>query len=394
MVRSLADLPVEGRVVLLRADLNVPVVKGSVPPRITDESRILASLPTIRALLDRDARVVIVSHLGRPKGAPDPALSLGPVADRLGQLLGVAVPLAQSAAEAARLTPANPVVCLENIRFDARETSKDRDARRALAAELAGIADAFVSDGFGVVHREQASVTDVAALLPSAAGLLVEREARVFRSVVDDPARPYVVVLGGAKVSDKLAVIGHLLERVDALCIGGGMAFTFLLAQGHGIGASLVEPDFVDTVRGFLRTAEAKGVDILLPSDLVIAETLSADATTRTVSADAIPDGWMGLDIGPQTAQAFADRIRTAATVVWNGPMGVFEIPAFSSGTRVVAEAIAQSSAFTVVGGGDSAAAVHAMGIQGFSHISTGGGASLEFLEGKTLPGLVALEQQ
>jgi phosphoglycerate kinase len=222
----------------------------------------------------------------------------------------------------------------------------------------------------------------------------VEREVQVFRSVVDDPARPYVVVLGGAKVSDKLAVIGHLLDRVDALCVGGGMAFTFLLAQGHGVGASLVEPDLVDTVRGFLRSAEAKGVAILLPTDLVVAESLTAEAPTRTVAADAIPDGWMGLDIGPQTAGRFADCVRSAATVVWNGPMGVFEIPAFSAGTRVVAEAIAQSAAFTVVGGGDSAAAVHAMGIQGFSHISTGGGASLEFLEGKTLPGLAALEQE
>ncbi len=394
MVRSLADLPVEGRVVLLRADLNVPVEKGSVPPRITDEARILASLPTIRSLLDRDARVVIVSHLGRPKGGADTALSLGPVADRIGERLGLRVPLAHSAAEVPDLLRASRVVCLENIRFDPRETAKDPDVRRTLAAELAGIADAFVSDGFGVVHREQASVTDVAALLPSAAGLLVEREVQVFRSVVDDPARPYVVVLGGAKVSDKLAVIGHLLDRVDALCVGGGMAFTFLLAQGHGVGASLVEPDLVDTVRGFLRSAEAKGVAILLPTDLVVAESLNAEAPTRTVAADAIPDGWMGLDIGPQTAGRFADCVRSAATVVWNGPMGVFEIPAFSAGTRVVAEAIAQSAAFTVVGGGDSAAAVHAMGIQGFSHISTGGGASLEFLEGKTLPGLAALEQE
>jgi len=380
-------------VVLLRADLNVPVEKGSVPPRITDESRIVASLPTVRALLDRGATVLIVSHLGRPKGVADPAASLATVAERLGALLGERVPLAATLAEARHLLPDHRIVCLENIRFDARETAKDPAARAALAAELAAVADVFVSDGFGVVHREQASVSDVARLLPSAAGLLVQREAEVFSSVVADPARPYVVVLGGAKVSDKLAVIGHLLDRVDALCIGGGMAFTFLVAQGYRVGDSLVEPDQVDTVRGFLNRAAAGPVEILLPCDLVIADRFAADADVRTVAAGEVPDGWQGLDIGPRTAEMFAERVRAAATVVWNGPMGVFELAPFAAGTRALAEAIAGSSAFTVVGGGDSAAAVHQLGITGFSHISTGGGARLEYLEGKTLLGLAVLEQ-
>lgn len=392
-MRTLDDLHLQGAVALLRADLNVPLAKGEQPARITDEARILASLPTVRELLGRGASVVIVSHLGRPKGVADPALSLAPVAARLAELLGVPVPLAASPAQARELVSApGSVVCIENIRFDPRETSKDPAERAALASELAAVADVFVSDGFGVVHREQASVSDVARLLPSAAGRLVESEAKVFTQVVAAPARPYTVVLGGAKVSDKLAVIGHLIERVDSLLIGGGMAFTFLLAQGHAVGDSLVQADYVDTVRGFLQEAAERGVQIGLPSDVVVADRFAADASTRIVSIDAIEPGWMGLDIGPATARAFAETIEAAATVVWNGPMGVFEMAPFAEGTRAVAAAIAGSQAFTVVGGGDSAAAVHALGISGFSHVSTGGGASLEFLEGRTLPGLAVLE--
>ena len=392
-MRTLDDLHLQGAVALLRADLNVPLAKGERPARITDEARILASLPTVRELLGRGASVVIVSHLGRPKGVADPALSLAPVAARLAELLGVPVPLAASPAQARELaTTPGSVVCLENIRFDPRETSKDPAERAALAQELAAVADVFVSDGFGVVHREQASVSDVARLLPSAAGRLVESEAKVFTQVVAAPARPYTVVLGGAKVSDKLAVIGHLLERVDSLLIGGGMAFTFLVAQGYAVGDSLVQADYVDTVRGFLQEAAERGVRIGLPSDVVVADRFAADASTRIVTIDAIEPGWMGLDIGPATARSFAATIEAAATVVWNGPMGVFEMTPFAEGTRAVAAAIAGSQAFTVVGGGDSAAAVHALGISGFSHVSTGGGASLEFLEGRTLPGLAVLE--
>jgi phosphoglycerate kinase len=287
------------------------------------------------------------------------------------------------------------VVLLENIRFDSRETSKVLDDRMALAGELASLADLFVSDGFGVVHREQASVTDIARLLPCAAGRLVHKEATVFGKIMADPARPFVVILGGSKVSDKLGVIGNLIPRVDRLLIGGGMAYTFLAAQGHGVGTSLLEADQIDAVRGFITQAQERGVELLLPVDFVIADAFAADAATQIVDADAIPDGWMGLDIGPRTRELFASRIADAGTVVWNGPMGVFEMPAFAAGTLDVARAMAASSATTVIGGGDSAAAVRILDVDenAFTHISTGGGASLEFLEGKTLPGLAVLEE-
>jgi len=327
-------------------------------------------------------------------------LSLGPVAVRLGELMGVAVGFGaditgpQSRALVAAMEPGD-VVLLENIRFDSRETSKDPQERAALAAELASLADLFVSDGFGVVHREQASVTDIARLLPSAAGRLVHTEATVFAQLLADPARPYVVILGGSKVSDKLGVIGNLIGRVDRLLIGGGMAFTFLAAAGYPVGDSLLEADQIDTVKGFVEQARASGVDLLIPVDVVIADAFATDAATDVVPADAIPEGWRGLDIGPKTAVLFAKQIAEAATVVWNGPMGVFEMAPFAAGTRAVAEALAASNAMTVVGGGDSAAAIRLLGLDegDFSHISTGGGASLEFLEGKTLPGLAILKE-
>lgn len=397
-MKSLDDLDVAGRVVLVRADFNVPLTDDGAGGRvITDDGRIRAALPTLEFLRSAGARVVLMAHLGRPKGEARPELSLAPVAERLSSLLGVPVPLAVLADASAVVAQmaAGDVVLLENIRFDARETSKDQAERKALATELAGLADVFVSEGFGVVHREQASVTDVARLLPNAAGRLVHREATVFSALLADPARPYVVVLGGSKVSDKLGVIGNLIGRVDKLLIGGGMAFTFLAAQGHAVGNSLLEADQIETVKGFLAQAAARGVDLVLPTDIVVASAFAADADTRVVPANAIPDGWMGLDIGPQSAERFATEIASAATVVWNGPMGVFEMAPFASGTRSVAEAMAASSAMTVVGGGDSAAAIRILGLDeaAFDHISTGGGASLEFLEGKALPGLTVLEE-
>ena len=347
--------------------------------------------------------MVLVSHLGRPAGAPDPRYSLAPVAARMAELLGSPVGFANTTvgpeAEAARAGLGDgEVLLLENLRFNPGETSKDAGERRAFAAELARGADAFVSDGFGVVHRRQASVTELAEALPSAAGWLVAAELEVLRRLTDEPARPYAVVLGGSKVSDKLGVISHLLERVDTLLIGGGMLFTFLAAQGHRVGASLLEADQLDTVRGYLAEAERRGVRIVLPSDVVVAEAFAADAAHEIVAADAIEssafgaDG-LGLDIGPDSARAFAEVIAEAATVFWNGPMGVFEMPAFAEGTRAVARALTETSGFTVVGGGDSAAAVRALGFDDdqFGHISTGGGASLEYLEGKSLPGLEVL---
>ena len=397
-MRSLDDLDVAGRTVLVRADFNVPLADGPNGRVITDDGRIRAALPTITWLRQHGARVVLVSHLGRPKGAPIPEATLAPVAARLTEVLGapvVLIPDLQSAPAAIAGLPADGIALLENIRFDPRETSKDPAQRATLAAELAALADAYVSDGFGVVHREQASVSDVARLLPSAAGRLVHAEASIFRSILDNPARPFVVILGGSKVSDKLGVIGNLIPRVDRLLIGGGMAFTFLAAQGHPVGASLLESDQLDTVRGFLTQAAERGVTIELPIDVVVADRFAADADVQIVPADAIPEGWMGLDIGPATREAFASRIAEAGTVVWNGPMGVFEMPAFAAGTRAVAEAMASSDATTVIGGGDSAAAVRLLGVDEarFTHISTGGGASLEFLEGRELPGLVALEE-
>jgi len=396
-MRTIDDLEVAGRRVLVRADLNVPLRDGV----ITDDGRIRASVPTIRALAERGARVVVCAHLGRPKGEVKPELSLRPVADRLAELLGRPVAFATDVVgDSATATVAGlgdgDVALLENLRFDPRETSKDDAERAAMAADLAALADVFVSDGFGVVHRKQASVFDVAHLLPHAAGGLVLAEARVFGKVLTAPDRPYVVVLGGSKVSDKLGVIGNLLGQVDRLLVGGGMCFTFLAARGLGVGDSLLEADQVDACRGFLDDAAARGVDLVLPVDVVVAREMSADAETAIVAVDAIEPGWKGLDIGPATIELFRDRLADARTVVWNGPMGVFELAPFAEGTRAVAEAITRVQGTTVVGGGDSAAAVRQLGLPeaGFTHISTGGGASLELLEGKTLPGLAVLDEE
>ena len=393
-MRTLDSLEVDGRTVLLRVDFNVPLTTVDGVTSITDDGRIRAALPTITWLREHGARVLLVAHLGRPKGTPQPELSLAPVAERLGELLGIDVPLI-ALSDVAAPRPAGSVALVENIRFDSRETSKDPAERASLARELAAGADFFVSDGFGVVHREQASVTDVARLLPNAAGLLVARETGVFSGILADPARPFVVILGGAKVSDKLGVIGNLIPRVDRLLVGGGMAYTFLAAQGHSVGNSIVEVDQIPTVAGFLADAAERGVDVILPVDIVVADGFSADAQTRIVDADAIPDGWEGLDIGPRTRALFAAQIADAGTVVWNGPVGVFEMAPFSAGTRAVAEAVAACPGLTVIGGGDSAAAIRSFGIDEdrFGHISTGGGASLEFLEGRTLPGLAVLEE-
>ncbi len=391
-------MEVEGRTIIVRSDLNVPTTSNGTV--ITDDGRIRASVPTIAALRDRGARVVVLAHLGRPKGQSDPALSLRVVAGHLAELLGCPVtfiPAVSGPEVAAQIAsvPLGAVALLENVRFDPRETSKDPDERRALAAEWASWADGFVSDGFGVVHREQASVTDIARLLPSSPGALVEAELNSFRRVLSDPERPYVVVLGGAKVSDKLAVIGHLLERVDRILVGGGMAFTFLRAEGFSVGDSLLQEDLVPTVRDIMDRARERGVQILLPVDVVIAPDVAAGVQTRVVSVGEIPPGWKGLDIGPETARRYAEALADARTIVWNGPMGVFEIPEFAEGTRAVAEAMAATDGFTVVGGGDSAAAIRHLGIDEdrFSHISTGGGASLELLEGKDLPGIFVLEE-
>lgn len=393
-IEDLGDL--RGRRVLVRADLNVPL-DGSV---ITDDGRVRASVPTLRRLRAAGARVIVVAHLGRPKGTPDPTFSLAPVAERLGELLGTTVRFASdTVGESARSTVSalgdGDVALLENLRFDPRETSKDDAERAAFAAELAGLADVYVSDGFGVVHRKQASVYDVATRLPAAAGDLVLREVEALRRATDAPERPYVVVLGGSKVSDKLGVIENLLRVADRLLIGGGMVFTFLAAQGHGVGRSLLESDQIDAVRGYLAEAERRGVEIVLPTDVVVADEFAADSPHDVVPVDAIPADRIGLDIGPASGRLFAGKIADARTVVWNGPMGVFEFPAFAEGTRAVAQALADCSGFSIVGGGDSAAAVRRLGFDetAFGHISTGGGASLEFLEGKTLPGLAVLEQ-
>ena len=387
---------VDGRRVFVRCDLNVPMADGA----IADDGRIRASLPTLRALVDAGAKVVVAAHLGRPKGEVRPDLSLRPVADRLAALLERPTAFIDassgSAAEAAvGLIEAGGVLVLENVRFDARETSKDDTERAALAAAYSRLCDVFVSDGFGVVHRKQASVYDIAARCPAYAGRLVASEVEVLRRLTVDPDRPYAVVLGGSKVSDKLGVIGHLLERVDRMLVGGGMVFTFLAAQGHRTGTSLLEADQVDTVRGLLEQARVRGVEVVLPTDIVVADRFAADAPPVVVAADAIPDDMMGLDIGPDSGRHFADRLADAATVFWNGPMGVFEFPAFAAGTRSVAQALVDCPGFTVVGGGDSAAAVRALGFgdAAFGHISTGGGASLEYLEGRELPGIAVLDE-
>ncbi|MDR1427209.1 MAG: phosphoglycerate kinase [Bifidobacteriaceae bacterium] len=387
--------PLAGRRVLVRADLNVPL-DGQT---ITDDGRIRASLPTIEALADAGAKVIVMAHLGRPKGAPDPKYSLAPVAARLSELMGRPVAFAADtvgpAAHAAVASLADGgVALLENLRFNPGETSKDEKERGAFADELAALGDVFVSDGFGVVHRKQASVYDIAQRLPAAVGGLVLTEVESLRKATENPARPYAVVLGGSKVSDKLGVIENLLDKADLLLIGGGMAFTFLAAKGYEIGASLLEADQIPTVQGYLDKATRNGVEIVLPTDVVVARTFAPDAEHKVVAAGGIPAGWMGLDIGPASAAQFREKILGAGTVVWNGPMGVFEFPAFAEGTKAVAQAIVDSSAFSIVGGGDSAAAVRLLGFPeaGFSHISTGGGASLGFLEGKSLPGVAVLE--
>lgn len=394
-MRDLSEFEVKGRRVLVRVDLNVPL-DGDV---ITDDGRIRASVPTIRELAGRGARVIACAHLGRPKGEPNPRYSLAPVARRLGELLGAEVAFAadvvgKSAQSVVEALQDGQVALLENLRFEPGEESKDDAQRAAFAERLAALGEIYVGDGFGAVHRKHASVYDVPLLLPHAAGGLVLAEVDVLRRLTEKPARPYVVVLGGAKVSDKLGVIGNLLTKVDRLLIGGGMAYTFLAAQGHEVGRSLLQEDQLDQVREFLNEAAGRGVRLVLPVDVLAATHFAEDAEYEVVDATAIPADRQGLDIGPRSAELFAAELADAGTVFWNGPMGVFEFDSFSGGTRAVAEALIRSEAFTVVGGGDSAAAVRRLGLpeDGFSHISTGGGASLEYLEGKTLPGLVALE--
>ena len=397
-VAELGDL--RGKRVLVRSDLNVPLEDGA----ITDDGRIRASLPTIRQLSDAGARVVVTAHLGRPKGQPDPRYSLAEVAGRLGDLLGQRVAFASdTVGEGARAVvealEEGQVALLENVRFHEGETSKDDGVRGEFADQLASLADLFVSDGFGVVHRKQASVYDVAQRLPHAIGGLVAEEIDVLRRLTEDPARPYVVVLGGSKVSDKLGVIDNLLGKADRLLIGGGMVFTFLKAQGHEVGRSLLERDQLDTCREYLRRGEKSGVQILLPTDVVVADEFPGGsddneaAGPTVVPADQIPADKIGLDIGPDSGRAFAEALSDARTVFWNGPMGVFEFDQFSGGTRAVAEALTKVDGLTVVGGGDSAAAVRQLGFDesAFGHISTGGGASLEYLEGKNLPGIDVL---
>ncbi len=392
---DLSTIDVAGKRVFLRCDLNVPLKEGV----IKDDGRIKASLPTIQLLLEKGASLVIAAHLGRPKGEAKPELSLAPVAKRLSELLGREVKFVGEVTGAAVTTAAESlkageILLLENIRFSAAETSKEESERAAFAAELAKLADFYVGDGFGAVHRKHASVFDLPKLLPHAAGLLVAAEVQVLKKLTQNPERPYGVVLGGAKVSDKLGVIENLLGKVDVLAIGGGMVFTFLKAQGKEIGTSLVEAEMLDVVKGLIATAEKNGVKLVLPTDIVVAPTFAPDATPTLVAADAIPADQMGLDIGPVSAKAFAAEVVKCKTVFWNGPMGVFEFPNFAAGTKVVAQALTQVSGISVVGGGDSAAAVRALGFADsqFGYISTGGGASLEYLEGKDLPGLKALE--
>ncbi|QDZ13777.1 phosphoglycerate kinase [Humibacter ginsenosidimutans] len=402
-LRTLESLgSLAGRTVVVRCDLNVPLKDG----QITDDGRVRASLPTLNALIAQGARIIVVSHLGRPDGTPDPKYSLRPVATRLGELLGKPVAFAtdtvgDSAKDVVASLADGDVAVLENLRFNPEETSKSEEERTAFAAKLAAFGDAFVSDGFGVVHRKQASVYELAKALPSAAGLLIATELEVLERLTTNPERPYTVVLGGSKVSDKLGVIGHLLPRVNTLLIGGGMLFTFLAAQGHKVGSSLLEQDQIETVRGYLAKAEELGVELILPTDVVVASAFGADAEHEVRSASSIEDSpWgasgLGLDIGPETAAKFAEIIRESVTVFWNGPMGVFELAPFAAGTRAVAQALTETRGLSVVGGGDSAAAVRALGFDDdqFGHISTGGGASLEFLEGKSLPGLEVLGWQ
>ena len=391
----LHELDVVGKRVFLRCDLNVPLKDGV----ITDDGRIKASLPTIKSLLSAGASIVIAAHLGRPKGEAKPELSLAPVARRLAELLGSPVHfvgelLGADVTASAQALKSGEILLLENIRYSAAETSKDEAERKGFAEELAKLADVYVGDGFGAVHRKHASVYDLPKLLPHAAGTLVGAEVEVLKKLTVDPARPYGVVLGGAKVSDKIGVISNLLNKVDVMAIGGGMVFTFLAAQGKEIGKSLVESDLIPTVKDLIAKAESSGVKLILPTDIVVAAEFKSDSPALVVSAEKIPADQMGLDIGPESALAFAAAIAQCKTVFWNGPMGVFEFANFAHGTRVVAQALTEVSGISVVGGGDSAAAVRALGFadSDFGYISTGGGASLEYLEGKELPGLSALD--
>ena len=400
-MRTLADLPdLSSKRVIVRCDLNVPL-DGST---ITDDGRILASVPTLNYLLERGAKVIVISHLGRPDGAPVAKYSLEPVAKRLGEVLSNPVSFCstttgEEASSAVEKLQSGEVLVLENLRFNAGETAKESAERLAFAQALAQLGDLFVSDGFGVVHRKQASVYELPGLLPSVAGLLIEKELEVLTRLTENPERPYAVVLGGSKVSDKLGVIDHLLPHVNQLLVGGGMVFTFLAALGHKVGASLLEVDQIETVKGYLARAKDLGVEVVLPSDIVVASKFGADAEVEITKSAEIEDSafgatGLGLDIGPDSALAFAEVIRKAKTVFWNGPMGVFEIPAFANGTKQVAQALSEVAGLSVVGGGDSAAAVRILGFEdsAFSHISTGGGASLEFLEGKQMPGLEVLK--
>lgn len=400
-MKTIDDIDVNNQRVLLRADLNAPMKQdANGVMQITDDGRLKASVTTINDLRKKNAKIVVLAHLGRPKGERKPELSLKPIAKRLGELVGTSITFIDDLNGADTLTIVNAlkpgeIAMVENIRYEKDETSKDATERQKLAKVLATLGDVFVIDGFGVVHREQASVTDIARLLPKAAGRLVQAEQKAFDNVLNNPVRPYVVVLGGSKVSDKLGVINNLISKVDKLLIGGGMAFTFLKAQGFEVGDSLLEVDRIDEVKQLIKTAQEKNVEIVLPVDVVISKELDGSAPVSVVDAHQIPVGQKGLDIGPKTSELFATKIRDAKTVVWNGPMGVFEVNAFASGTKTVAQALANSDAYSVVGGGDSAAAIRLLGLDEskFDHISTGGGASLELLEGKVLPGLAVLEE-
>ena len=401
-MKTIDDIEVTNQRVLLRADLNAPMKQDSSGAmQITDDGRLKASVTTINDLRNMKAKIIILAHLGRPKGERKPELSLKPIAKRLSELLNTPIQFIENLNDANTLNVVNAlqpgeVAMVENIRFEKDETSKDTAERIRLAQKLASLADVFVIDGFGVVHREQASVTDIARLLPKAAGRLVQAEQKAFAKVLNNPERPYVVVLGGSKVSDKLGVINNLINKVDKLLIGGGMAFTFLKAQGFEVGDSLLEIDRIDEVKQLMITAKEKNVEIVLPVDVVISAQLDGSAAVSVVDAQQIPVGQKGLDIGPKTSEIFANKIKDAKTVVWNGPMGVFEVNAFAAGTKTVAQALADSNAYSVVGGGDSAAAIRLLGLDEskFDHISTGGGASLELLEGKVLPGLAVLEEE
>jgi phosphoglycerate kinase len=400
-MKTIDDLELNNQRVLLRADLNAPMKQdANGQMQITDDGRLKASVTTINDLRKMNAKIIILAHLGRPKGERKPELSLKPIAKRLGELVGVPIKFVEDLNDASTLEAVNSmqsgeIIMIENIRFEKDETSKDQSERQRLAQKLAKLGDAFVIDGFGVVHREQASVTDIARLLPKASGRLVQAEQKAFDRVLNNPDRPYVVVLGGSKVSDKIGVINNLITKVNKILIGGGMAFTFLKAQGYEVGDSLLEVDRIEEVKQLLLTAKEKNVEIVLPIDIVISTSLDGTSPVSEVDFDKIPVGQKGLDIGTKTAQLFAEKIRDAKTVVWNGPMGVFEVNAFAKGTKTVAQALANSPAYSVVGGGDSAAAIRLLGLDEskFDHISTGGGASLELLEGKVLPGLAVLEE-